>query len=304
MQRQQMAPNGPEFSKIVMGFWRLHTWGKSPSELASFIEQCLEMGVTTMDHASLYGNFGNPSCEGLFGEALKQQPALREKMEIVTKCGINLIPPTEQSSRVNHYDASANAIQASVEQSLQRLGVEQIDVLLIHRPDYLLDADEVARTFEGLHRSGKVAHFGVSNFSVEQFELLQSRLSTPLVTNQVEISPLNTAILDSGVLDQCQRLRVSPMAWSCLGGGRLFDESNEVAQRCLPVLQQVAAEIGARSVDEVLYAWVLALPCKPTPIVGSGKIARVQTAVNALELSMSREQWARIWVAAKGHGLP
>ncbi|HSG61986.1 MAG TPA: aldo/keto reductase [Pseudomonadales bacterium] len=304
MQRQLMAPNGPTFSRIVMGFWRLHTWQKSPAALVNFLEQCLDIGVTTMDHAYLYGNHGDPSCEALFGEALKLQPGLRQRMEIVTKCGINLIPPSDTGPRVNHYDASAQAIEASVESSLQRLGIEQLDVLLIHRPDYLLDADEVAQTFTRLHTSGKVAHFGVSNFSVSQFECLQSRLAAPLVTNQVEISPLNTAILDSGVLDQCQQWRVSPMAWSCLGGGRLFDMANDVAQRTLPVLQQVAEETGAQSVDEVLYAWVLALPCRATPIVGSGKIERVQSAVNALNISLTREQWARIWVAAKGHGLP
>ena len=304
MQRQQMAPLGPTFSRIVMGFWRLHTWDKSPQQLVDFLEQCLDLGVTTMDHAYLYGDFGNPSCESLFGEALRLAPSLRQRMEIVTKCGINLIPPGSDEKLVHHYDATSKTIVASVDESLARLGIEQLDVLLIHRPDYLLDADEVAQTFAELHKQGKVAHFGVSNFSVSQFELLQSRLDAPLVTNQVEISPLNTDILDSGVLEQCQRLRVVPMAWSCLGGGRLFDMSNPVAQRLTPVLADIAAEIGAKSVDEVLYAWVLALPCNATPIVGSGKIERVQTAVNALSLSLSREQWARIWVAAKGHGLP
>jgi predicted oxidoreductase len=304
MQRQLMAPNGPTFSRILMGFWRLHTWQKSAFELVDFLEQCIDLGVTTMDHAYLYGDYGNPSCEALFGEALKLQPALRQRMEIVTKCGITLIPPSEAGHRVNHYDASAVEIERSVEESLVRLGIEQLDVLLIHRPDYLLEADEVAQVFARLHAAGKVAHFGVSNFSVSQFELLQSRLEAPLVTNQVEISPLNTSILDSGVLEQCQQRRVAPMAWSCLGGGRLFDMTNEVAQRLQPVLQQVAHETGATSVDEVLYAWVLALPCRATPIVGSGKIARVKTAINALEINLSREQWARIWVAAKGHGLP
>ncbi len=304
MQRQLMAPQGPTFSRVVMGFWRLHTWGKSSAELVEFLEQCLDLGVTTMDHAYLYGDHGNPSCEGLFGDALRLAPSLRQRMEIVTKCGINLIPPGSNAKLVNHYDATSQTIVASVNESLLRLGIEQLDVLLIHRPDYLLDADEVAQTFTDLHQQGKVAHFGVSNFSTTQFELLQSRLDAPLVTNQVEISPLNTDILDSGVLDQCQRLRVAPMAWSCLGGGRLFDMSNPVAQRVMPVLEDIAAEIGAQSVDEVLYAWVLALPCKALPIVGSGKIERVQTAVNALSLSLGREQWARIWVAANGHGLP
>lgn len=304
MQRQLMAPQGPEFSRIVMGFWRLHEWDKTPQDLIAFIEQCLEMGVTTMDHASLYGNYGQPSCEGLFGEALRLAPQLRGQLEIVSKCGINLIPPGEVGGRVNHYDASAESIVHSVEQSLQRMAIEQLDVLLIHRPDYLLEADEVASTFEKLHREGKVAHFGVSNFNTAQFSMLQSRLSAPLVTNQVEISPLNTDILDGGVLEQCQQLKVSPMAWSCLGGGRLFDNHHPVSQRVLPVLQDIAQEIGAKSIDEVLYTWVLALPCKATPIVGSGKIARVKTAVDALDLVMNREQWARIWVAAKGHGLP
>ncbi len=304
MQRIQLAPQGPEFSQIVMGFWRLHEWSMSTKQCVEFIEQCLDLGITTMDHASLYGNYGNPSCEQLFGEALKLQPSLKQRIQVVSKCGINLIPPGAPSHLVNHYDASPQSIIKSVDQSLQRMDLEQLDVLLIHRPDYLLYADEVAETFDRLHTQGKVEHFGVSNFNTHQFDLLNSKCAKPLVTNQLEISPFNLPLLDSGELEQCQRLNIRPMAWSCLAGGRLFDASNQITQRLFPVLQQIKQEIGAKSIDEVVYAWILALPCGALPIVGSGKIDRVKRAVDALSLQLDREQWARIWVAAAGHNLP
>lgn len=206
--------------------------------------------------------------------------------------------------KINHYDTSAKHIYQSVDNSLERLGVDEIDVLLIHRPDALMDADEVAGAFSELHKVGKVKHFGVSNFSPSQFELLQSRLGKPLVTNQVEINPINFEVVHDGTLDQLQLLRTRPMAWSCLAGGELFNAKSEQAKRIRAELELIKEEIGAQSIDQVIYAWVLRLPSKPLPIIGSGQISRVKAAVSALELELSREQWFRIWVASKGHGVP
>jgi predicted oxidoreductase len=295
------APNGPEFSELVQGYWRAVDWGMTAQERLSFLKQHIELGITTVDHADIYGNY---ECEALFGEALALEKSVRQQIQIVTKCDINLCGDKTPERKINHYDTSAAHIYQSVNNSLERLKVDEIDVLLIHRPDVLMDADEVAEAFTELHKVGKVKHFGVSNFSPRQFELLQSRLGKPLVTNQVEINPLNFEVAHDGTLDQMQVLRTRPMAWSCLGGGAIFTGDSEQAVRIRNELEAIREEVGANSIDEVIYAWIRRLPSKPMPIIGSGKIERVQAAVNALDIELTREQWYRVWVASKGHGVP
>ncbi|ELB2117891.1 aldo/keto reductase family oxidoreductase [Vibrio parahaemolyticus] len=295
------APNGPEFSELVQGYWRAADWGMTAQERLSFLKQHIELGITTVDHADIYGNY---ECEALFGEALALDKSVRDQIQIVTKCDINLCGDKTPERKINHYDTSSAHIYQSVNNSLERLNVDEIDVLLIHRPDVLMDADEVAEAFTELHKVGKVKHFGVSNFTPRQFELLQSRLGKPLVTNQVEINPLNFEVAHDGALDQMQMLRTRPMAWSCLGGGSIFSGESEQSIRVRNELEAIREEVGATSIDQVIYAWVRRLPSKPIPIIGSGKIERVQTAVNALNIELTREQWYRVWVASKGHGVP
>ncbi|ELB2962986.1 aldo/keto reductase family oxidoreductase [Vibrio parahaemolyticus] len=295
------APNGPEFSELVQGYWRAADWGMTAQERLSFLKQHIELGITTVDHADIYGNY---ECEALFGEALALDKSVRDQIQIVTKCDINLCGDKTPERKINHYDTSSAHIYQSVNNSLERLNVDEIDVLLIHRPDVLMDADEVAEAFTELHKVGKVKHFGVSNFTPRQFELLQSRLGKPLVTNQVEINPLNFEVAHDGTLDQMQMLRTRPMAWSCLGGGSIFSGESEQAILVRNELEAIREEVGATNIDQVIYAWVRRLPSKPIPIIGSGKIERVQTAVNALNIELTREQWYRVWVASKGHGVP
>jgi len=294
-----MAPQGPEFSEVVQGYWRMGDWGMNSQEHLSFLKSHIELGITTVDHANVYGS--SPSCEELFGNALKIDPSMRDQIEIVSKCGIEL---AADDRRVNHYDSTPVAIEKSVETSLTRLGIESLDVLLIHRPDWLMDVDAVAESFTGLTRSGKVQHFGVSNFTSAQYALLQSRLDAPLVTNQIEINPVNMGATTDGTLDQLQQHRVRPMAWSCLAGGSVFTEQSDQMTRLTTTLSDIANEIGAGSIDQVLYAWSMALPSKPVAIIGSGNIERVNAAVNSLKLTLSREQWYRIWVASNGYGVP
>ncbi len=296
-----MASQGPEFSELVQGYWRLADWGMTPQERLTFLKQHIDLGVTTVDHADIYGGY---ECERLFGEALALDKSVRDSIEIVTKCDINLCTDKNPERKINHYDTSKAHIFNSVNNSLERLGVDNIDVLLIHRLDVLMDADEVAEAFAELHKVGKVKHFGVSNFTPRHFELLQSRLGKSLVTNQVEINPLNFDVAHDGTLDLMQTLRVRPMAWSCLGGGSIFSGDTEQAKRVRAELELIKDEVGAQSIDQVIYAWVRKLPSKPLPIIGSGKIERVQTAVDALNIELSREQWYRVWVASKGHGVP
>ncbi|POP47198.1 oxidoreductase [Superficieibacter electus] len=297
VQRITMAPQGPEFSRFVMGYWRLMDWGMSARELAGFIESHLELGITTVDHADIYGGY---QCEAAFGEALKLAPQLRERLEIVTKCGIATTARAE--NKLGHYITDRQHIIDSAEQSLKNLATDYLDLLLIHRPDPLMDADDIAEAFLALHQSGKVRHFGVSNFTPRQFSLLQSRLPFTLTTNQVEISPVHQPLLLDGTLDQLQQLRVRPMAWSCLGGGRLFNDESFKPLR--DELEQVAKELNAGSIEQVVYAWILRLPSQPLPIIGSGKIARVRSAIAAENLQLTRQQWFRIRKAALGYDVP
>lgn len=297
LQPQAIAPQGPLFSPLIAGYWRLMEWGMTPQQVVEFIEHHSALGITTVDHADIYGDY---QCEAAFGAALRLAPGLREKLQIVTKCGIATRAKPEH--RIGHYITEASHILHSAENSLRHFHTDYLDLLLIHRPDPLMDADEIAEAFTALHQSGKVRHFGVSNFTASQFTLLQSRLPFSLVTNQLEISPLEQTSLLDGSLDQCQQNRIRPMAWSCLGGGRLFNDPHYQPLR--DELELVKQEIGASNIEQVVYAWVMKLPSRPLPIIGSGKIERVKEAVGACQLTLDRQQWFRIRKAAIGYDVP
>lgn len=295
--RTNLSAQGPNFSRMICGYWRLMEWGMTPQQLLSFMQQHVELGISTADHADIYGGY---QCEQAFGNALRLKPALRKEMELVSKCGIATTAKPEHA--LGHYVTDRQHIVSSAERSLHNLHTDYLDLLLIHRPDPLMEADEVADAFIHLHQSGKVRYFGVSNFTPAQFSLLQSRLPFALVTNQVEISPLHQPAILDGTLDQCQQLRIRPMAWSCLGGGRLFNDAD-----CQPLrdeLALIAQEIGAQTIEQVVYAWVMRLPSAPLPIIGSGKIERVASAWQATALTLNRQQWFRIRKAALGYDVP
>ncbi len=290
-----------EFSPLVQGYWRLGDWGMSRKELLEFIQAHVDLGITTVDHAAVYGAY---TCEAIFGEALALDPALRDQLQIVTKFGIHIPSERFADCRLPHYDTDSETIVASVEESLRALGNDHVDLLLLHRPDPLMDAGEVAAAFDALHDAGKVLNFGVSNFTPRQFDLLQSAVNQPLITNQVEINPLNDAVLWDGTLDQAQQLGLRPMAWSCLAGGRLFDANDEAGARLWNELDAIGKELGGATPDLVAYAWALRLPARPVPIIGSGNIARVKAATGALSLELTREQWFRILAAGQGRNIP
>jgi predicted oxidoreductase len=291
---QLIAPQGPTFSRIVLGLWRMGAWDMSPQQRLTFLQQALELGITTIDQADIYGDYQS---EALLGEALALAPQLRERLQIVTKCGIKLVSQARPSHQIQHYDTSRAHIIASAENSLRKMHIDAIDVLLIHRPDPLMDADEIAEAFLALQQSGKVRHFGVSNFTPSQFELLASRF--PLVTNQLELSLLHMTPLHDGTLDLCQRQRIAPMIWSALAGGRLMSDSGEQAQRVRLVLARLAEELNV-AISTVALAWILRHPSNPLVLTGSGKIAAIREAVAATELTLSREQWFSLWCASAG----
>ena len=291
--RIELVPHGLVLSRIVAGMWRMTEWKMSANERLTFIQQCLALGVSSFDHADIYGDYG---VEELFGAALAQQAGLRHQIELVSKCGIKLISSKRPTHSVKSYDTSRAHIQASVEQSLRNLQTDYLDLLLIHRPDPLLDLDEVAEVFTHLRQSGKVRHFGVSNFSIAQFDALHQRVA--LSTNQIELSPLHLQPIQDGSLDYLQAARIAPMAWSALGGGRLFQADSN------PALQQVLAELAQQyqlSPAGIVYAWLMQLPSKPLPLTGSGRIAAIAEAVQACHVRLSREQWFAVMQAASGH---
>jgi len=295
--RLQIAPNGPEFSRIVLGLWRLGSWQMTAQQRVSFLEQALALGITTIDQADIYGDYQS---ESLLGDAIALAPHLRDQFQFVSKCGIKLVSDKRPAHGMQHYDTSAAHIIASAEQSLRAMQIDQLDLLLIHRPDPLMDADEIAGAFRHLQESGKVRHFGVSNFTNSQFELLAARF--PLVTNQVELSLLHIQALHDGTLDLCQRLRIAPMIWSALGGGNLFrplHEQDERSQRISAVLARVAAELDV-SPGTIALAWILQHPSRPLVLTGSGRLAAIQEAVSATAITLSREQWFALWCASAG----
>ncbi|MET3193666.1 aldo/keto reductase [Bacillus sp. OAE603] len=300
MKRIPLAEN-LEFSQIIHGLWRLSEWNMSSEQLISFIEECIELGITTFDHADIYGGY---TCEEIFGNALALKPELREKIQIVTKCGIKLKSSKFPDLKMNHYDTSKEHILMSVNNSLKNLQTDYIDLLLIHRPNPFMDPKEVAEAFNQLQKEGKVRYFGVSNFLPSQFNMLQEHLDMPLVTNQIEVSPMQFEHFEKGTVDLLLEKRVAPMIWSPLAGGQIFTSQSEAAVRVRSMLEEIGNEIGANSIDEVMYAWLLVHPANMMPIVGSGKIERVKTAVEASKLSMTSEQWLRIYVAGMGHNLP
>ncbi|MBA2175022.1 aldo/keto reductase family oxidoreductase [Halobacillus locisalis] len=300
MQRIPMT-NDLSYSRLIHGLWRLSDWNQSNQETLSLIEHNMEQGITTFDHADIYGNY---TCEALFGEALSLKPSLRENMEIVTKCGIVLPSENRPENKTHHYNTSKAHIISSVERSLQNLQTDYIDTLLIHRPDPFMNGEEVAEAFTQLKNEGKVRYFGVSNFKDHQWNMLQSFLPFDLITNQIELSAYQLENFEDGTLNLCQEKRVAPMAWSPLAGGDVFKAENEKAMRLRDTLSTVQQEIGADDIDQVLYAWLLNHPAKIMPIVGSGKTDRIDRAVKSLEFELNHDQWFDILQSSMGHDVP
>jgi predicted oxidoreductase len=293
--RVATSAGGLQLSRIVAGMWRMTEWGMTVEQRVAFVEQCIAMGVTSFDHADIYGGYG---VERLFGEALRHKGTLRDQMQLVSKCGIKLVTPQRPLHTIQHYDTSAAHIAASVEESLRQLHTDRLDLLLIHRPDPLMDFDEIAEAFTALRKAGKVLHFGVSNFSRHQFESLHRRIA--LATNQVEFSPLHTAPMFDETFDGLQDKGVSPMIWSPLAGGRLFSGKEDQAENLRLVIKGIADEMG-KPFASVVFAWIMQLPCKPLPLTGTGRIEAIGVAVAGTQFVLARKDWFRILRAARGH---
>lgn len=285
------------FSAIIAGTMKWGIWGARFNTAAyeQMIKDCLSVGVTTFDHADIYGDY---TTEAEFGEVLKNEPSLRSKMQIITKCGIQKVSPNRPEHKIKSYDTSYDHIIQSVENSLNNLSTDYIDCLLIHRPDPLFNADEVAKAFTYLKEQGKVLHFGVSNFKRWNVDLLNSRFSVEV--NQVECSLLHLESFLDGTLEYCQQHHITPMAWSPLGAGNLFVETDDERIQRISAVAGILAEKYNTSADAILYSWILTHPSGIHPVTGTTKPERIRSATEALNIKMEREDWFMLWRASTG----
>ncbi len=289
--RIKIHEQGPEFSRVIWGSMRSEEQFSSASELAGFLDFLLERSITTLDTAATYG--APYSTERFLGKALKEHGG-RDRFEIVTKCGICRPGPVIPEFRTRYFDSSPEHIRWSVDRSLSELGIDVIDVLLLHRADHLMEPAATAAALDDIVRQGKVRHIGVSNYLPSRFELLQSHLTAPLVTNQVQFSPIYLRPVTDGTFDLALKLGHKPMIWSPVGGGRLLtsDAADTAAIRAL--LAEIARRMDLPGPAEAAMAFVGRHPVGGMPIVGSGKRERVDGAIRALNSEFARDDWYEI----------
>jgi predicted oxidoreductase len=282
-----------EMSRLVYGMWRLgDDTDTSIDHVRNKISACLDQGITTMDQADIYGGY---EAEEILGAALT--PELRNQIEIVTKCDIVAPVGRYADAKVKHYDTSRAHILASVDHSLRLMKIDHIDLLLIHRPDPLMDHFETGAALDDVVASGKVRAVGVSNFRPWDWDLLQSAMKTKLVTNQIEISLLHHAPFTNGDLAFHQMNGQPPMAWSPLGGGALFDTRLSGLHGAL---QAIASEHDV-DISAVAVAWLLAHPARILPVLGTNNLDRIARIGDAAKIQIDRETWFDLYTHALGH---
>jgi len=296
MQRVKLS-DSLEMSRLVYGMWRLgDDSDTSVSHVEAKIQACLDQGITTFDQADIYGGY---AAEAVLGNALRANPSLRQKMEIVTKCDIVAPVGRYSDAKVKYYDTSRAHILKSVDTSLAEMAIEHIDLLLIHRPDPMMDHNETGAALDEVVASGKVGAVGVSNFRPWDWSLLQSAMKTPLVTNQIEISLGEISPFTNGDLAFHQQHGHPVMAWSPLGGGLLMAGNPPVGV----VADEIAAEFGVDRAA-VAVAFLLAHPASILPVMGTNNLGRIKTISDALKVKLDRESWYRLYEAALGHEVP
>lgn len=293
MDRVSLSPD-LSLSRLIYGMWRLgDDSDTSAGHVEAKIQSCLDQGITSFDQADIYGGY---AAEAVLGGALRGNPTLRNKMEIVTKCDIVAPAGRYWDAKVKYYDTSRAHIEKSVEHSLQEMAIDHIDLLLIHRPDPFMDHHETGAVLDDLVSSGKVRAVGVSNFRPWDWELLQSAMNSPLVTNQIEISLSEISPFTNGDLSFHQRQANPVMAWSPLGGGALIQSEGRLGT----VLDEVAVSFNVDR-GAVATAWLLAHPANVMPVLGTNNLDRIGRISDAFRVEIDRMTWFRLYEAALGH---
>ena len=289
--------NKNTLSPIIAGTMNWGVWDKNlnTSEMESMIQICLENKITTFDHADIYGGY---TTEADFGKAFASSKINREALQFVSKCGIQHISEN-RPNKVKHYDYSKEYIIWSVENSLKNLQTDYLDVLLLHRPSPLMQADEIAEAVTKLKTEGKILDFGLSNFTASQTELIRQK--TAISYNQVQFSATNYEPMVDGSFDYMQIHNIQPMSWNPLG--TVFREDNEQTRRMKKLLATLVDKYHFGS-DTILLSWILKHPARVIPIAGTVNIARIQLLMKATELQLEKEDWFAIWTESMGHKVP
>jgi len=284
-------------SPVIAGTMKWGLWGKrfSTKEYEELIHLFAEHGISSFDHADIYGDY---TTEEEFGAVLMKTPALRNKIQLITKCGIQKISEQRPQHQIKSYNTSAKHIIGSVEQSLKNFGTDYIDWLLLHRPDYLMNAEEVATAFTELRDKGKVLHFGVSNFLPSQMALLHRYF--PIGANQVRCSVFHRDTFEDGTLDYCQQEKIIPMAWSPLNGGKISEGDDHEAARRVYAVTSILGETYKVSRDIILLKWLQMHPTKIKPVIGTTNKERIESLAQLNDFTLTGEEWYMIWRAGTG----
>jgi len=281
-------------SPIISGTMNWGVWDKNLTlkEMENMIQISIENKITTFDHADIYGDY---TTEADFGKAFQASKIAREKLQLITKCGIQLVTENRPENKIKHYDYSKDYIIWSVEESLKKLKTDYVDVFLLHRPSPLMQADEIAEAVEKLKSEGKIIDFGLSNFTSSQTELIRQK--TEVSYNQVQFSATHFEAMTDGSLDYMQTHGIRPLSWNPLG--TVFREDTKKTRRLKKLFAELVQKYGFGS-DTLLLAWILKHPAGVIPIAGTVNVARIQSLMKAVELEMDKEDWFAIWTESMG----
>ncbi len=284
------------YSRIISGCMSWGNWGKQLSidEMTAQIEITLEAGITTFDHADIYGDY---TTEAQFGKAFNQSKIAREDIQLISKCGIQLVGKTRNNT-IGHYEYSKSYIIESVEHSLKNLQTEYLDVLLLHRPSPLMHPTEINEAISRLQSEGKIKEFGVSNFTQSQIELIETSQKTSV--NQIEFSLTENSAMVDGTLDAMQINAITPMCWSPIGN--VFKEETAQIIRIRTVLKKLCKKYNATE-DQLLLAWICKHPAKIHPVIGTTNKNRIQNAQKATKIELELEDWFELLEASQGHAV-
>lgn len=285
------------YSRLIAGTMTWGIWGKqlNKTQMIDLMNHCLDLGISTFDHADIYGAY---TTEADFGKAFAESNISRDRIQLISKCGIQYMSENRNNT-VKHYDYSKAYIIWSAENSLKLLKTDYLDLLLLHRPSPLMQADEINEAVENLKKRGLIKQFGVSNFTRSQMELVATE--TPISVNQIEFSLTQHSAMHDGTLDYLMAQNVLPMSWSPLG--TVFKEDTEQTRRIHRQLGELTEKYNATE-DQLLLAWILRHPSHIHPVIGTTTISRISDAIKALDITLELEDWFKILVASQGHKVP
>jgi predicted oxidoreductase len=294
MEKTYLSDAGPKVSPAIYGFYRWNEQDISLPKMEQIVDQCLDLGINTFDHADIYGGY---QCEEMFGEIIRAKRIKREDIVLFTKCGLVIPHSSRPEVKVRHYDTSKAHITKSLENSLRKLRTDYIDIFLLNQLDPLSDLEETAITLQKLRDSGKVKNIGVANFSVFQHQLLSSYLRIPIVTNHIELNLLNTSAFDNGQIDYIKQKYMRPLATAPLAQGQI---ANSIEKKPLLIrrkLEELASKYNAH-IESIAVAWVVKLGA--LPLIGTTDEERIRNIVRSFDIDLDRQDWYELYQASRG----